>query len=73
MRISTVWEGAGGIGGLFERMFAPGVLRAVSADELKRLDAYAPELLFSPVGCGSGLARWGTRRMTGSSRSVLSW
>src|SRR5215469_9252173 len=41
VRISTAWNGAGGIGGLFERMFAPRVLRAIYADELRRLDAYA--------------------------------
>jgi uncharacterized protein YndB with AHSA1/START domain len=41
VRISTTWDGAGGIGGLFERMFAPRVLRAIYADELERLDAYA--------------------------------
>ena len=43
VRISTAWDGAGGIGGLFERLFAPRVLRAIYADELKRLDAYARE------------------------------
>ena len=43
VQISTAWDGAGGIGGLFERMFAPRVLRAIYADELKRLDAYARE------------------------------
>jgi hypothetical protein len=43
VRISTTWDGAGGIGGVFERMFAPRVLRAIYADELKRLDAYARE------------------------------
>jgi uncharacterized protein YndB with AHSA1/START domain len=43
VRISTTWDGAGGIGGLFERTFAPRVLRAIYADELKRLDAYARE------------------------------
>ena len=43
VRISTTWDGAGGIGGLFERMFAPRVLRAIYTDELKRLDAYARE------------------------------
>jgi hypothetical protein len=43
VRISTSWDGAGGIGGLFERMFAPRVLRAIYTDELKRLDAYARE------------------------------
>jgi uncharacterized protein YndB with AHSA1/START domain len=43
VRISTTWDGAGGIGGLFERMFAPRVLRGIYADELERLDAYARE------------------------------
>jgi Polyketide cyclase / dehydrase and lipid transport len=43
VRISTAWDGAGGIGGLFERLFAPRVLRAIYADELRRLDAYARE------------------------------
>lgn len=43
VRISTAWDGASGIGGLFERMFAPRVLRSIYADELKRLDAYARE------------------------------
>ena len=27
VQISTTWDGAGGIGGLFERMFAPRVMR----------------------------------------------
>jgi uncharacterized protein YndB with AHSA1/START domain len=43
VKISTEWDGAGGIGGVFERMFAPRVLRGIYADELKRLDAYARE------------------------------
>lgn len=43
VRISTTWDGAGGIGGVFERTFAPRVLRGIYADELKRLDAYARE------------------------------
>lgn len=41
VRIETGWEGAGGIGGFFERMFAPRVLRRLYADELDRLNAYA--------------------------------
>jgi hypothetical protein len=41
VRISTAWKGAGGIGGFFERTFAPRVLRGIFADELRRLDAYA--------------------------------
>ena len=43
VQISSTWDGAGGIGGVFERIFAPRVLRAIYADELKRLDAYARE------------------------------
>jgi uncharacterized protein YndB with AHSA1/START domain len=43
VQISTSWDGAGGIAGVFERMFAPRVMRAIYADELKRLDAYARE------------------------------
>ncbi|HEY1920060.1 MAG TPA: SRPBCC family protein [Streptosporangiaceae bacterium] len=41
--ISSTWKGASGIGGFFERMFAPRVLRGILADELQRLDAYARE------------------------------
>lgn len=41
VRIETRWQGAGGIGGLFERLFAPRVLRRIYADELERLNAYA--------------------------------
>src|SRR5689334_10063089 len=41
VRISTSWNGAGGIGGFFERMFAPRAMRALYTDELERLDAYA--------------------------------
>ena len=43
VQISTSWEGASGIGGFFERLFAPRVLRGIYADELSRLDAYARE------------------------------
>ncbi len=39
--IATEWQGASGIGGFFERMFAPRVMRSIYADELRRLDAYA--------------------------------
>ena len=41
VRIETRWQGAGGLGGFFERMFAPRVLRRVYAEELKRLEQYA--------------------------------
>jgi uncharacterized protein YndB with AHSA1/START domain len=43
VQISTTWDGAPGIGGFFERMFAPRVMRAIYLDELNRLDAYARE------------------------------
>lgn len=41
VEISTTWEGAGGIGGFFERTFAPRAMRRLYMDELERLDAYA--------------------------------
>ncbi len=41
--IASTWQGAGGVGGFFERMFAPRATRAIYADELRRLDAYARE------------------------------
>ena len=41
VQIATTWQGAGGIGGFFERTFAPRALRAIYADELARLDSYA--------------------------------
>lgn len=43
VRIESGWQGAGGVGGFFERLFAPRVLRGVYADELQRLNAYARE------------------------------
>jgi Polyketide cyclase / dehydrase and lipid transport len=43
VQISTTWQGAGGVGGVFERLFAPRVLRGLYEDELSRLDAYARE------------------------------
>lgn len=41
--IATSWEGAGGIGGFFERLFAPRAMRSIYADELARLDRYVRE------------------------------
>lgn len=41
VEITTTWQGAGGIGGFFERTFAPGALRKIYAEELAKLDAYA--------------------------------
>ena len=41
VRIATTWDGSGGIGGLFERLFAPRLLSRLYVDELERLDQYA--------------------------------
>ena len=41
VRIETAWPGAGGIGGFFERLFAPRVLGRLYRDELVQLDRYA--------------------------------
>src|SRR6266568_3658011 len=41
VRVETRWQGAGGVGGVFERLFAPRVLRGIYSDELGRLDRYA--------------------------------
>jgi hypothetical protein len=43
VRISTTWDGAGGVGGFFERLFAPRVMSRLYEDELTRLDRYARE------------------------------
>ena len=39
--ISTQWNGARGIGGFFERMFAPRVMKGIYTDQIRRLDEYA--------------------------------
>jgi hypothetical protein len=39
--IASNWTGAGGIGGFFEKRFAPKVLRKLYLEELDRIDAYA--------------------------------
>jgi len=41
VRVVTRWQGAGGVGGFFERLFAPRVLTRLYNDELERLDRYA--------------------------------
>ena len=37
VRLSTIWEGHGGVGGLFERTFAPRGLRRIHGELLDRL------------------------------------
>lgn len=39
--ITTSWQGAGGIGGFFERTFAPGGLRKIYDEMLAKLDELA--------------------------------
>jgi Polyketide cyclase / dehydrase and lipid transport len=39
--ISTQWNGARGIGGFFERVFAPRAMRGIYIDQIRRLDEYA--------------------------------
>jgi uncharacterized protein YndB with AHSA1/START domain len=41
VRIHTSWDGAGGIGGFFEKTFAPRAMRRIYLDELDRLNSYA--------------------------------
>jgi uncharacterized protein YndB with AHSA1/START domain len=48
VQIETTWQGAGGVGGIFERLFAPGVLKRLYEDELNRLDQYARQLAATP-------------------------
>lgn len=43
VNITTNWDGAGGIGGFFERTFAPRALRLLYGDELGRLSAYVAQ------------------------------
>lgn len=41
--ITTSWDGAGGIGGFFERTFAPRAVQRLYLEALDRLNAYATE------------------------------
>ena len=43
VQIETRWQPAPGLGGLLERLLAPGLLRSLYAEELYRLDRYARE------------------------------
>lgn len=48
VQIETTWLGAGGVGGFFEKRFAPVALRRMYAEELVRLDLYARRQQGSP-------------------------
>jgi uncharacterized protein YndB with AHSA1/START domain len=41
VHISTSWDGASGIGGFFERTFAPKAMHRIYLDALDRLNSYA--------------------------------
>ncbi|HEY1702234.1 MAG TPA: SRPBCC family protein [Trebonia sp.] len=43
VNITTQWDGAGGIGGFFERTFAPRALHRLYTDELDGLSTYATQ------------------------------
>jgi hypothetical protein len=38
--IATTWQGAGGVGGFFERRFAPKVMKKLYEDELERFSTF---------------------------------
>jgi len=40
VEIHTEWEGASGVGGFFERLFAPKMLKSLYSDELQHLESY---------------------------------
>lgn len=39
VQVTTTWDGAGGIGGFFEKTFAPKGLRRIYDAQLEKLDA----------------------------------
>jgi hypothetical protein len=43
VRIETRWDGAEGVPGFFERLFAPPAIRKIYREELRLLDRYARE------------------------------
>jgi hypothetical protein len=45
VRFDTTWNSSSGIGGFFERLFAPRMLKSIYANELAQLDHYAQQVL----------------------------
>ena len=41
VRIESRWDGAGGVGGFFERLFAPRLMKRIYTEELAKLNRYA--------------------------------
>jgi uncharacterized protein YndB with AHSA1/START domain len=50
VQIDTTWDGAGGVGGFFERLFAPRVMKGIYAEELTKLNDYAVTLREADAG-----------------------
>jgi hypothetical protein len=48
VQVSTTWNGASGVGGFFERTFAPRAMQPIYADWLVRLNEYARSQATSP-------------------------
>ncbi len=67
VRIETTWQGAGGVSGFFERMFAPPAMRKLYLDELARLDSYARSNAGRPGGSSPGGSSPGGSSPGGSS------
>lgn len=53
VQIETTWQGAGGVGGFFEKRFAPVAMRRIYAEALAKLDVYARRQQ-GPAGATSG-------------------
>ncbi|HEX6123503.1 MAG TPA: SRPBCC family protein [Ktedonobacterales bacterium] len=53
VQLMSEWEGGRGIGGFFERLFAPGGLRRIYTDMLNRLDQQATQQGRAPLTSGS--------------------
>lgn len=41
VHVETTWQGAGGVGGFFEKRFAPVAMQRIYAEALAKLDVYA--------------------------------
>jgi hypothetical protein len=50
VRVETRWEGATGVAGFFERVFAPRALGRIYREQLRRLDRYARSVAREQIG-----------------------
>lgn len=53
VQLATEWEGGSGIGGFFERTFAPSGLRRIYAELLNRLDQHVTQPGRAPLPSGA--------------------